>query len=78
MTSIHSSQSLGPFRVTEIFWDVDMVVLDAISGIIDNLCVGRKDTFKDRNDREKIAIEEAKQRQQGLINVVGITRAHNC
>jgi hypothetical protein len=29
-TSIHSSQSVGPFGVTEIFWEVDMVVLDAI------------------------------------------------
>jgi hypothetical protein len=53
MTLNHLSQSLGPFRVTEIFWDVDMMMLDAMSGIIDNLCVGRKGTFKDRNDREK-------------------------
>jgi hypothetical protein len=53
MTLIHLSQSLGPFRVTEIFWDVDMVMLDAMSGMIDDLCVGRKGTFKDKNDREK-------------------------
>jgi len=30
-----------------------MVMLDAIGGMIDNLCVGRKGTFKDMNDREK-------------------------
>jgi hypothetical protein len=29
-TSIHSSQSVGPFGVTEIFWEVDIVVLDVI------------------------------------------------
>jgi hypothetical protein len=27
---------------------------------------------------EKTAIEEAKQRQQGSIDAVGTTRAHNC
>jgi hypothetical protein len=30
MISIHSSQSAGPFRVTAIFWVVDMmIILDA-------------------------------------------------
>jgi hypothetical protein len=31
ITSIHLSQSLGPFRVIKIFWDMDMVVLDVMS-----------------------------------------------